>query len=104
MHESIYRPSARYGLKTLRRFLFYLLKQLQKLQRETSEITKRNFRNYKENYKLQILKRNFRNYKIVLGGLSHVLVMSYDIRSAEILEKLAWLTLEHRWHLNKVLY
>ena len=28
---------------------------------------------------------------------------SYDVRSAEILEKLGWLTLEHRWHLNKVL-
>ncbi len=28
---------------------------------------------------------------------------SYDIRSAEILEKLGWLTLEHRWHLNKAL-
>ncbi len=27
----------------------------------------------------------------------------YDIRSAEILEKLGWLTLEHRWHLNKAL-
>ena len=27
----------------------------------------------------------------------------YDVRSAEILEKLGWLTLEHRWHLNKVL-
>jgi hypothetical protein len=27
----------------------------------------------------------------------------YDIRSAEILEKLSWLTLEHRWHLNKAL-
>ena len=27
----------------------------------------------------------------------------YDVRSAEILEKLDWLTLEHRWHLNKVL-
>ena len=28
----------------------------------------------------------------------------YDIRSAEILEKLGWLTLEHRWHLNKALF
>ena len=27
----------------------------------------------------------------------------YDIRSAEILEKLGWLTLEHRWHSNKAL-
>ena len=50
---------------------------------------------------IKVLKRNFRNYKIVLGGLSHV--SGYDIRSAEILEKLGWLTLEHRWHLNKAL-
>ena len=27
----------------------------------------------------------------------------YDVRSAEILEKLGWLTLEHRGHLNNVL-
>jgi hypothetical protein len=29
---------------------------------------------------INVLKRNFRNYKIVLGGLSHVLVMILDLR------------------------
>jgi hypothetical protein len=29
---------------------------------------------------IKVLKRNFRNYKIVLAGLSHVLVMILDLR------------------------